>query len=177
MVDKFSRVSVLICDVDGVLTDGSIIISPRGEEYKRFNTKDGSAIKYLIRSGVPVVFLTGRDSEAVKRRGEELGVELVVTGAKNKLEALNNVLRTLNLEPDQVCYIGDDLTDIPVLARVGCAVVVADSPREVKDVASYVTERDGGNGAVREVIELIMKSKGSWEEVLSRYGVGKCEEA
>jgi len=166
---NFERIKLLILDVDGVLTDGGIILSSDGCETKRFDVRDGSAIKWLIRAGVPVAFLTGRTSEVVAGRARELGVQEVVQGAKQKLPAFRKMLERLDVEPEEVCYVGDDLPDIPVLRRVGVACTVADAPEEVKAVCHVVLGTPGGRGAVRELIERILGARGVWDELLARY--------
>jgi 3-deoxy-D-manno-octulosonate 8-phosphate phosphatase (KDO 8-P phosphatase) len=165
----FRRVRLLVLDVDGVLTNGRIIWGTSGEETKQFHVRDGSAIKWLIRAGVQVAWLTGRSSAVVDRRAEELGVREVVQGAKQKLPALLELLRRTGCPPEQVCYIGDDLPDIPVLTRVGLACAVADATEEVKAVCQVVTRASGGGGAVREIAERILRARGAWAELLARY--------
>ena len=165
----FRRVRVLVLDVDGVLTDGRIIWDSEGREGKRFDVRDGSAIKWLIRAGVTVAWLTGRSSPAVATRAQELGVQEVVQGAKRKLPAFRALLRRTGCRAEDVCYVGDDLPDIPVLRRAGVACTVADAPEEVKAVCQVVTRAPGGRGAVREVAERILRARGAWEELLARY--------
>jgi len=165
----FRRVRLLVLDVDGVLTDGRIIWGTSGEETKQFHVRDGSAIKWLIRAGVQVAWLTGRSSPVVDRRAEELGVREVVQGAKQKLPAFLELLRRTGCPPEEVCYLGDDLPDIPVLMRVGLACAVADAAEEVKALCPVVTRAPGGCGAVREIAERILRARGAWEELLARY--------
>jgi 3-deoxy-D-manno-octulosonate 8-phosphate phosphatase (KDO 8-P phosphatase) len=165
----FARVRLLVLDVDGVLTDGRIIWSTNGEETKQFHVRDGSAIKWLIRAGVQVAWLTGRSSPVVDRRAAELGVREVVQGAKQKLPAFLELLRRTGCPPEEVCYVGDDLPDIPVLTRVGLPCAVADAAEDVKAVCRVVTQAPGGRGAVREIAERILRARGAWEELLARY--------
>lgn len=165
----FRRVRLLVLDVDGVLTDGRIIYDSEGRETKQFYVRDGSAVKWLIRAGVEVAWLSGRTSPVVEVRARELGVREVIQGAKQKLPALRRLLRRLGFSPQEVCYVGDDLPDIPVLRRVGVACAVADAPEEVKAVCQVVTRAPGGRGAVREVAERILRARGAWEELLGRY--------
>jgi 3-deoxy-D-manno-octulosonate 8-phosphate phosphatase (KDO 8-P phosphatase) len=155
--------------VDGVLTDGRIIWDSRGEETKQFHVRDGSAIKWLIRAGVRVAWLTGRRSPVVDRRAEELGVREVVQGAKQKLPAFLELLQRQGCAADEVCYVGDDLPDIPVLKRVGLPCAVADAPEEVKALCQVVTRAPGGGGAVREIADRILRARGAWEGLLARY--------
>jgi YrbI family 3-deoxy-D-manno-octulosonate 8-phosphate phosphatase len=165
----FESVLALICDVDGVLTDGRVVLGSGGLELKSFHVADGTGIKYLLRSGIGVGFLTGRESDAVARRAEELGVAHVRQGAKDKLPAYESLAAALGVPDEGVCYVGDDLPDLPVLRRVGCPVAVADAREEVRAVAHYVTEAPGGHGAVRELAEHILKARDRWAAILSRY--------
>jgi len=162
-------VRAVILDVDGVLTDGRILLRDDGTETKCFHVWDGTGIRYLLRSGIQVAFLTGRESEAVTCRARELGVSQVRQGAKNKLPAYESLLAALSLRDEAVCYIGDDLPDIPVMRRVAFSVAVATAREEVRALADYVTHAPGGQGAVREVAERILKAQGKWAAILSRY--------
>lgn len=164
-----SKVKMVVFDVDGVLTDGKIMIDSVGIETKNFNVQDGSGIKYLLRSGIKVAFITGRQSVAVALRARELGVEDVYQGAKEKLEPYTKLIQKHALHDDEVCYVGDDLPDIPVMRRVGVPVAVANCRPEVKNEAVYVTKAEGGSGAAREVAEKILKDQGKWDTILSRY--------
>lgn len=165
----FRAVRLLVLDVDGVLTDGRMILDSEGREMKAFHVQDGSAIKWLIRSGVKVAFLSGRSSAVVERRAKELGVEEVVQGAKQKLPAFRALLRRVGCRAQEVCYVGDDLPDIPVLRRVGLACAVADAPQEVKEFCQVVTRVPGGRGAVREIAERILRARGAWKKLLAGY--------
>ncbi len=156
-------------DVDGVMTDGSITVNPDGSEQKTFNVKDGSGIKYLQRSDVKVAILSGRKSEPVDRRAEDLGIEHCRTGFKIKLPAYEDILEQVGVPDEAVCYIGDDLPDIPPMRRAGVPIAVADAVDEVKSRAAYVTAAPGGRGAVREVAEMILRAQGKWETVMERY--------
>ncbi len=169
VLKKASDVELVLLDVDGVLTDGSIVIDSEGRELKFFNVRDGHAIKLLQRAGIPVGFISGRFSEATLRRAKDLSVDKVYVGAKDKLSVFHDLLEELGTSEKKVCYIGDDLVDIPVMRRVGFPVAVGDAMDEVKKVAVYVTSLPGGKGAVREVAEIILKSKGLWEELTRRY--------
>ncbi len=162
-------VELVVLDVDGVLTDGSIVVGGDGSEMKFFNVKDGHGIKLLQRAGIDIMFVSGRYSEPTLRRAEELGVKRVFIGVKDKLTVFDDIVQSGQVAPKAICYIGDDLVDIPVMRRVGFPVAVSDAVEEVKKVALYVTKASGGHGAVREVSEIILKSKGKWEELLKRY--------
>jgi len=168
-LDKAKRISTLILDVDGVLTDGGIIIDERGKETKRFDVRDGHGIKMLMRAGVEVILLTGRQSMVVEHRAVDLGIKEVYQGVWNKLEVFLEILKRKAITPEEIAFVGDDFVDIPVLRRVGLAVAVSDAIEEVRQVAHYVTKNQGGRGAVREVCELILKAKGKWEEIMNRY--------
>ena len=160
---------MVIMDCDGVLTDGRAIYVSGGVEALAFNIKDGTGIKYLQRAGIRTAILTGRDVEAVRARAQALGIEDVVQGAKVKLDGYEQMRARAALADEEIAYVGDDLPDIPVMRRVGLAVAVADAAPEVIAEAHLVTERRGGDGAVREVAEFILKAQGKWAEILQRY--------
>lgn len=163
------RIRFLILDVDGVMTDGSITYTSSGEELKTFNCKDGSGIKYWMRSGHAAGIITGRESPMVARRAKELGIAFLKMGEKLKLPAFEAMLAEAEVQPEEVAMIGDDLLDLPILRRVGLPVAVADAVAEVKETAAWITTIPGGRGAVREVIELILKAQGRWEAIMARY--------
>ena len=163
------RIRLLATDVDGVLTDGRITIADDGTETKAFHVRDGSGIKYAQRSGIPVAFITGRSSRLVARRAEELGVTDVFQGAIDKRVPFAEILERHGLDPLEVAYVGDDLIDIPILRQVGFAAAVADARPEVVEVSHIVTEARGGEGALREVVEILLKAQGRWDAILERY--------
>jgi len=163
------EIRLLLLDVDGVLTDGSIVYGNAGAELKSFNIKDGFGIRLLREAGVEVGIITARRSEAVERRAQDLKLAHVYQGVGNKIEAFAEILAAQKLTPQQVAYMGDDWLDLPLLSRVGLAVTVADGVAEVKAVAHYVTRQAGGCGAVRELCELIIEARGLREELLGRY--------
>ena len=150
------RVKLVAFDVDGVLTDGSITYTDKGDEIKSFNAQDGSAIKRLIASGIEVALITGRASPMVERRARELGIRHLHAGAADKLDALNRLLDKLDLDATGCAYVGDDLPDLPVLQAVGLAISVPNGRPEVRRVAHHITERSGGNGAAGDVCRLIL---------------------
>jgi 3-deoxy-D-manno-octulosonate 8-phosphate phosphatase (KDO 8-P phosphatase) len=156
----------ILSDVDGVLTDGAIIIDNAGVESKAFYVRDGLAIKLWQRSGFTFGLLTARNSQIVKLRAAELGISVVRQGFSEKLPAAREIFSHLQVDPKEVCYIGDDIPDIPVLNSVGLPVAVADAAPEAQQAARWVTSKPGGRGAVREVVERIMKAKGCWENFL-----------
>lgn len=167
--DRCKNVELILSDVDGVLTDGSIIFDNQGIEQKRFNVRDGLGVKLWQRAGFHFGILTARTSHIVKVRANELGIDLVRQGFEDKLPVARQVAADLGLETDQVCYIGDDLPDLPVLQLVGVGVAVADASSEVRSVADHVTAAKGGRGAVRETIEFLLKRKGLWDDLVRRY--------
>lgn len=167
MKQSAKNVRMLLLDVDGVLTDGGICYSSR-EECKCFNVRDGLGIKMLVQEGIPVGIISGRSSDAVARRAQELGIAEVYQGVAHKVAAFEEILKRHRIEAEQVAFVGDDLADIPLLERVGLAVSVADAEDAVKERAHYICQRPGGRGAVREVCDLILKAQGRWEECLQR---------
>lgn len=169
--EKLKKIVLLVLDVDGVLTDGKIIIDDMGNESKNFHVRDGHGLKLLMRSGVDVVLLTGRTSEVVKHRADELGIRDVYQGAKDKAQVLGEILRERGLPGECIAYVGDDVVDIPAFRMVGFSAAVAGAPGYVRAHADYVTEKEGGVGAVREICEMILGAQGTWSEVIARYGM------
>lgn len=167
--EKAENIKLLILDVDGVLTDGRIFYTDSGEELKAFDEKDGHGIKLLLRAGIDVAIITGRTSKALEHRAADLGVKMVFQKALNKIEVYEKILSLKNLSDEEVCAVGDDLTDLPMLRRCGLSVAVHDSVAEIKAKVDFVTKNSGGNGSVREICELILKAKGLWEKVTARY--------
>ncbi len=165
-INKARKVKLLILDVDGVMTEGRILYTEQGEEIKAFYIGDGLGIRLLQRAGIGVAVISARESEAVARRAEELGVTQVYQGASRKIEAYRNLLKNNQLRDEEVAYVGDDLLDLPVLRRVGFSVAVADGAPEIKKSVDYVTRKKGGQGAVREICELILKAQGKWKKVI-----------
>jgi 3-deoxy-D-manno-octulosonate 8-phosphate phosphatase (KDO 8-P phosphatase) len=163
------KVKMLLLDVDGVMTDGGIIIDDKGQELKVFHVRDGHGIKLLLRNGINVGIITGRTSAVVKKRAEELGIKDVYQGCHDKVMAYEKIKESHKLKDEEIGFIGDDIVDIPLLKRVGFPVAVADATEETKAVAIYVTETRGGRGAVREVAEFILKAKGLWKRVIDEY--------
>lgn len=167
--EKLQNIKLLLLDVDGVLTDGKIVYTDSGEQIKAFDVKDGHGLKLLMRSGAEVVLITGRESKVVLHRARDLGIQEVYQKITNKIEIYEKILKEKNLEDIQVGFVGDDLIDIPVLRRVGFSAAVEDAIPEVKEIVDYVTSKKGGEGAVREVCELLLKSQNKWEELTERY--------
>lgn len=164
-----ANIRLLILDVDGVLTDGSIILDNAGNEYKAFHVRDGHGIKMLIRSGIQVAIITGRSSEVVDRRARELGITEVFQKCRDKRIAYQKLLTQFGFSPAEVAYVGDDIVDIPIMLQVGLPVAVADATAEVRRSALMVTKNRGGRGAVREVTDFILKAKGLWKDLFDEY--------
>jgi len=167
--DRCRRIELILSDVDGVLTDGGIWYDNQGVELKGFHIRDGLGIKLWQRAGFRFGVLTARTSHIVKLRTGELGIDIVRQGFEDKLPVAEEIARTCGLTPEQVCYIGDDLTDLPVIRFAGLGAAVADAVAEVRAAAAIVTTLPGGRGAVRELIETILKAKGRWEDAIQRY--------
>ena len=165
----FSKIKLLAMDVDGVLTDGTVVIGSDGSESKVFNLLDGHGIKLWHRAGFKSAVISGRASQATTVRAEQLSIEFVRQGHKKKLPAFEKLLADAGVSADQVIYIGDDLLDLPLVRRAGFGVAVANAVDELKEVADYVTNKTGGQGAVREVIEQVLKSLGKWDKLMERY--------
>jgi 3-deoxy-D-manno-octulosonate 8-phosphate phosphatase (KDO 8-P phosphatase) len=165
----FARIHFLVLDVDGVMTDGSITYTSSGEEMTSFNAKDGAGLKYWARAGHRAGIITGRSSPVVLRRAKELDIAFVEMDAKDKLPALERMLAAAGVRAEEAAMIGDDLPDLPLIRRVGLGVAVADAVEEVREAAAMVTQARGGRGAVREVVECVLKSQGKWGEIMERY--------
>jgi 3-deoxy-D-manno-octulosonate 8-phosphate phosphatase (KDO 8-P phosphatase) len=166
---NLDRIRILVLDVDGVLTDGTITVNGDGTESKSFNALDGHGIRMWKRAELKIAFLSGRASPPTKHRADQLQIDHCLEDCHEKLPALGELLCRLGLSADQVAYVGDDLTDLPPMRNVGFAVAVANAVQEVKENADFVTTRCGGSGAVREAIEYILKNTGRWPELAKRY--------
>jgi 3-deoxy-D-manno-octulosonate 8-phosphate phosphatase (KDO 8-P phosphatase) len=163
------NIRCLILDVDGVLTDGSIILDNEGNELKSFHVRDGHGIKMLIRAGFKVALITGRYSRVVERRARELGITEVFQKCHDKRVAYRKLVRKYLLSDSEIAYIGDDIVDIPLLRRSGFSITVADADREAKAIAMMTTKKGGGRGAVREVCDFLLKAKGHWKDIVDEY--------
>jgi 3-deoxy-D-manno-octulosonate 8-phosphate phosphatase (KDO 8-P phosphatase) len=169
-IEQFCQpIRLILSDVDGVLTDGGIVIDNQGVESKQFHVRDGQGIRLWHKAGYRFGLITLRSSQIVKIRVAELGIEIIRQGIEHKLEAMQEIIADLRLTPKQVCYIGDDLPDLPLVRSVGLGVAVADACPELCQVAKYVTTLHGGRGAVRETIELILKAQRRWEDLIQTY--------
>ena len=171
-LSRAKPVQLLLLDVDGVLTDGTITYGPDGVETKSFNIKDGLGIRLLKKAGVETGLITARTSAAVTRRAQDLALVHVYQGVKNKVAVFAQLSNELKLPPEAVAYMGDDWLDLPLLTKVGFAATVADAAYEVRQLVHYVTGRPGGKGAVREVCDLILEAKGLQQALLARYLAG-----
>jgi 3-deoxy-D-manno-octulosonate 8-phosphate phosphatase (KDO 8-P phosphatase) len=172
LVDRLRNIRLLILDVDGVLTDGSVNYTADGTETKTFNVKDGLGLRLLMDHGVTVAIVTGRRSEALGHRCRDLGIELVLQGVQDKSRAFSAIVCEKGLTTDQVAVVGDDLPELPLMKAAGMAVAVADAHPLVIAAAHMVTSAGGGRGAVRQVCEWILEARGSWNQVLARFGAG-----
>ena len=168
ILERARRIKLLLMDCDGVMTDARIWLTPDGDERKAFHARDGQGISVWHRAGWQSGIISGRASTSVERRAHELKMKYVHQYAKNKIIALEEILAEANVTAAECCYIGDDLGDRAVMRRVGLAVAVADAAEDTKGVAHYVTTLKGGDGAVREVIELILKVQGRWDDLVAQ---------
>ena len=167
-MEQAKNIKLVILDVDGVMTDGRIVIDDNGVESRNFDIKDGMGVVVLQLSGIPVAIITSKKSGAVRHRAEELKIKRFYEGIKKKTEPYGEMLEELNISDAEVCYVGDDLVDLSMMKRVGLAVAVGDAVADVRHAAHYVTSARGGYGAVREVAEMILKAQGKWDAVLAK---------
>ncbi len=166
---KAAQIKLMIFDVDGVLTDGGLIMDKEGREYKKFNSRDGHGMKMLQETGVDIAIITGRSSDVVGHRMAGLGVKHVYQGQEDKRVAFLQLLKDLDLKPEEVAYMGDDVIDLPVMRKVGFATAVADAHPLVKKHAHWQSPSEGGCGAARDVCELIMDAQGHLVDQMARY--------
>lgn len=169
LYDRARRIRLVIFDVDGVLTDGSLFITDAGEEFKAFHSHDGHGMKMLKATGVQLAIITGRTSRTVELRAKNLGVAILYQGVEDKLAVFEEILSSFGFEHDACAYMGDDVVDLPVMRRCGLAVAVPEAPPLVKSHAQYVTRQPGGRGAVREVCEIIMHAQGTFDAQMAPY--------
>ena len=171
-LDKLARQIKLIgFDIDGVHTDGKLYFTATGETMKTFNSLDGLGINMLLRSGIEVAFITGRKSTMVEARAAELGIKYLYQGKTQKVAAFNDCLQKLNIGADKAAYMGDDVTDLPIMQRVGLSIAPANAIDAVKESADWVTQRSGGNGAVREACDLLLQAQHKWQQAINAYDV------
>ena len=165
---RLDRVRLFLCDVDGVLTDGTVWMG-NGVETKRFNIRDGLGLKMLQHHGIKVGWVSRRPSSATQQRAKDLGIDFLTQGDSGKVAAVESILRQTGLEWSAVCYVGDDVVDVGALKHAGLAVAVADGVVEAKAAAVYITKARGGHGAIREMVEMILKAQGKWAGVVAQY--------
>ncbi len=169
MIEKLKQIKMLLLDVDGVLTDGKITYSDSGEQIKSFDSKDGLGLRLLMDAGIKVGIITGRSSKALKHRCANLGIDLLFDGISDKSLALNDIIQQTGIEVSNMAFVGDDLIDLPVMKKVGVSVAVCDASMDVKDHSDIVLSQNGGDGAVRELCETILKAKDLWDNILKKY--------
>jgi len=169
IIEKARHVGLLLLDMDGVLTDGKIIYDYKGRELKCFDVKDGHGIRLLMRGGIEVGIISGRESAASEYRAKDLGITILYQRIYDKVRVYETIIREKGLVDNQVCYIGDDVVDIPLMRKVGFSVAVADGSEYVREAADYITFKNGGKGAVREVCELILKAQRKWDILTEKY--------
>ena len=169
MQKRLAQIKLLALDVDGVLTDGTINIGNNGEIFKGFNAKDGLGISCALRSGLNIAIITGRKSENIHKRAEELGISLLCEGVKDKYSELRRLAEELQLTQDEIAYMGDDLNDLPAFKAAGVSFAPQDAVTEVAAMARVVTTKCGGRGAVREAVENILKAQNKWEALVATY--------
>ncbi len=169
LLDRARDIRLLICDVDGVLSDGKVILGSEGEEFKTFNIKDGLGIKALLQNGIQVAIITGRDSPIVDNRARELGITHVFQGQQDKVSALRKLQELLTLEARNIAHIGDDLPDLTLFPLVGLTATVADGHWLLRERAHWTSRNKGGDGAVRELAELLLESQGHLQDFLDRF--------
>ncbi len=165
-----AKIKLILSDVDGVLTDGTMYLADDGQQTMRFHLRDGFGIRMWREAGGLFGLVTGRDVEAVRRRAAQIKADFLRQGIDDKLPVVDQIADELGLARDEICYVGDDLLDLRAVRAVGLGVAVADAAEEIRQAARYVTSVRGGRAAVREVIELVLKNTGRWEETVSRYG-------
>jgi 3-deoxy-D-manno-octulosonate 8-phosphate phosphatase (KDO 8-P phosphatase) len=169
VLSKLKRIKLLLLDVDGVLTDGGIIYNDNGSEIKVFNVKDGLGMRLLMEAGIHLGIVTGRRSNALYNRCKDLGINLIYDGVGNKIDVLDELLDQTGVSVEEVAFIGDDLPDLALMKIIGLSIAVSDAHKSILDHADMVTSAKGGQGAVREVCETILKAKGLWENILERF--------
>jgi 3-deoxy-D-manno-octulosonate 8-phosphate phosphatase (KDO 8-P phosphatase) len=167
--ERCRAIRLILCDVDGVLTDGGIVLDNQGIEAKRFHVRDGMGIRLWRKAGYSFGLITHRSSHIVKTRAAELGIDILRQGIDDKLAAMRAIVQGLRLTPGQVCYLGDDLPDLQAVGAAGLGVAVADACVELRQAAHYIATAPGGSGAVREIVELILKAQARWEDLIQAY--------
>jgi 3-deoxy-D-manno-octulosonate 8-phosphate phosphatase (KDO 8-P phosphatase) len=169
IIARAKKIKVVIFDVDGVMTDGGLMIGDDGQEYKTFHSHDGLGMKMLKKSGVVMAIITGRTSQVVTIRAETTGIKHYYQGVEDKLIAFNDLIKKLDVKPEETLFMGDDIVDIPPMSRCGLAITVPAASEVVKERAHYVTTKQGGKGAVREVCEIIMRAQDTYDAITAQY--------
>jgi len=170
ITQRAKKIKLLLLDVDGVLTDGRLVLGSR-DDIKHFHVHDGFGVYLLKKAGIKCAIITAKDSAAVRRRSKAMGVDRLYAGRHYKIEALSDIIKSFRVREEEICFVGDDLIDLPIQKRVGLAVAVPGSVDDVKKSAHYKTVKEGGAGAVREVCEMLLKAQGKWESVTEVYRV------
>lgn len=168
VIEKAKSIRIVILDVDGVLTDGSLYFTNRGEEIKAFNCKDRHGMKMLKASGIELAIITARESDCVKLQAENLNIALLYQGKKNKLKVFESLVSKLEIEMSSCAYVGDDIIDLPIMERCGLSICVPSAPAPVKKLAHYVTNSEGGHGAIREICDMVMLAQGTLDPQLEK---------
>jgi 3-deoxy-D-manno-octulosonate 8-phosphate phosphatase (KDO 8-P phosphatase) len=169
VLTRAKNIKVVVFDVDGVMTDGGLMIGDDGQEYKTFNSHDGLGMKLLRATGVQMAIITGRTSKVVRQRAETTGIMHFYQGVEDKLAAFNDLIKKLNIRPEEAAFMGDDVVDVPPMLRCGLAIAVPSAPDSVKERSHYVTQKQAGRGAVREACELIMQAQGTFEAQMAQF--------
>ncbi len=167
--DLFNKIKILLLDVDGVLTDGSLFIDNDGNEIKKFNSKDGFGLRMLMDAGIKVGIITGRKSNSLSSRCKNLGIEILYDGSLDKRSALQDIAKKTNIKLTHMAYMGDDIPDIQVFNLVGLSIAVNDALDIVREKADYITKKPGGRGAVREICDIILKARNQWDQSIKKY--------
>jgi len=171
LLEKARKIRLLLLDVDGVLTDGRIVYDSRGRDMKFFDVHDGMGVYLLHKAGIPTVLITAKGSRTIKPRARDMRAAAVFENVSPKSAVLDKILNKFKVSAEEICFVGDDLVDLCLMKRVGFPIAVFNACREIKQAASYVTLREGGRGAVREVVEMLLKSQGKWKDALGAYDV------
>lgn len=169
LTEQLKHIRLAIFDVDGVLTDGRLYYDDHGNEFKAFHAHDGHGMKLLQESGVPIAIITARQSKLVNKRMQDLGIQYVYQGARDKLIAFEALITQLEIKPTECCYVGDDILDLAVMRRCGVAITVPTGHELVKEYAQYITQAQAGQGAAREVCDMIVKAQGKWDTLMAHY--------
>jgi 3-deoxy-D-manno-octulosonate 8-phosphate phosphatase (KDO 8-P phosphatase) len=169
LLEKAKKIKLLLLDVDGVLTDGRIVYDSKGRDLKFFDVHDGLGVYLLKKAGIPTVLITARGSKAIKPRARDMRVEAIFSDISPKSAVIDKIVKRFKVSLDEICFVGDDLVDLCLMKKVGFAIAVFNACPEIKTLAHYITLREGGRGAIREVVEIILKAKGKWQEVTQPY--------